>query len=105
MFTIRDNSPYPIFYNPRLRTAKHNYAPMRFILAILLNILYLIHPDTRNKGRGRSEDTYHLHGKAGEIRLENHVSCHYVREVSEKKGGSFEAVHFFFYSPSDLDIL
>ena len=78
---------------------------MSFILAILLNILYLIHPDTRNKGRGRSEDTYHLHGKTGKIQVENHVSCHYVREVSEKKGRSFEAVHFFFYSPSDLDIL
>ena len=40
-------------------------------------------------------DTYHLHGKTGEIRLENHVSCHYAREVSEKNGRSFEAVHFF----------
>ena len=78
---------------------------MSFILAILLNILYLIHPDTRNKGRGGSEDTYHLHGKAGEIRLENHVSCHYVREVSEKKGGHLRRCIFFFYSPADLDIL
>ena len=84
---------------------KHNYAPMRFMLAILLNILYLIHPDTRNKGRGRSKDTYHLHGKAGEIRLENHVSCHYVREVSEKKVGHLRRCIFFFYSPADLDIL
>ena len=62
-------------------------------------------PDTRNKGKGGSyrvrclfcsgRDIYHLHGKTGEIRLENHVSCHYAREVSEKNGRSFEAVHFF----------
>ena len=95
MIPIRYIYPYPIFLSAlQSLVPNRNIRPdERYTCNFVQH--FIPDPDTRNKGRGGSWDTYHLHGKTGEIRVENHVSCHYVREVSEKNGRSFEAVHFF----------